>query len=223
MSLNFSSLAALAGLLVVGAGVLTAWVIFGTGRELQDLDQLPSFENASVGERAVLQGHIESDASSVAAGFVAYQKEERDRSIAPSGKPSVALSRWRVKDRNTPDFRVVSGATSVRVTGYAFPPFVKNWQHDVRNEDGSAWSASSTRLRGLLGGEPVVAVGTVKAVEAGSREAVFEAQFVAGGTLETYRAAVAANRAGWSMWGTFALFAALIAGIGLVLKLVFGR
>lgn len=181
-----------------------------------ELSDLPLASGHPEGTRAIVAGKIADDAEPLLKHFVAYVEEV----YRAGGKQQ--STRWDVLRGQTQAFAIEtpSGRVLLSRLDYTLSPRVSetnaplfaDWDHVAARivEPPTTWE-SAHRFRGLVVGQPVIAVGTV--VGSG----VFDADYVVGTDLEDVRKRLADVASGETT--AVSRWLAALAALGLVLTI----
>ncbi len=164
-------------------------------------------EAVSPGDEVLVEGYISSENEIVypEASFVAYLYERRRISRDDNGQPKPEA--WRLRDKVTPPLLLTlpDGAVQIENDDYRI-----EGAHVIEGAEiwvpGSHLRYTTTRYRGLVVGDPVIAVGKVRSQGTVPR---IEAEFVSRGTREAY---IAGHRTGGLISCVGSTIVALIGG-----------
>lgn len=197
-------------LLGIGAVFLTAGALVSTlfinaidanAARIAVIEQVDgaALRGATLGREVLLEGHISSDQPIVLRDFVAYIREERERS-QKEPKP------WRTREIVAPPLHIETSTGAVQVVneGYVLAPI--SGQSDPRT------SRIETRYRGIRPGEEVLVVG--KTAPGG-----VAAEFVSVGTRESYlqSRALSSTLARW-LGRLFLVLGTLMMAVGALIR-----
>ena len=178
---------------------------------------LPPAAGQPPNTRAVLSGNIAADAEPTFENFITYVEESYN-----SGGKFTSGRKWERERSRKNAFRVDTsgGEMSLANTGYAFSPRVgwtneavlTDWDHvEARIETPPGTFERAKRIRGLVVGGPVTAVGTVTA------DGTFDADYLVGSSLDDMQASLNSIAHGKSAAVLFWLL--LLSGAGLALTI----